>query len=103
MLFLRIGLPITTGLFVPSIFLIASVIKYMIACKGQGTLIGPCWTSAPFWHLLYKTKYQRYSYVKDILFIEHPNEFLNVGNYKGSLLGSSKFKSSIFAARLVVK
>ena len=39
------------------------------------------------------------SYVKDILFIQ----FLNVGNYKGSLLGSSKFKSSIFAAHLVVK
>ena len=75
----------------------------MIACKGQGTLIDPCWLSPSFWPLLYKTKYQRYSYVKDIVFIEHPNEFLIAGNYKGSLLGSSKFKSSIFAARLVVK
>ena len=93
MFFLRIGLPITTGLFVPPIFLIASVIKYMIACKGQGTLIGPCWPSAPFWPLLYKTKYQRYSYVKYILFIEHPNEFLNVGNYKGSLLGHQSSKA----------
>ena len=88
---------------VPPIFFIASVIKYMIACKSQRTLIGPCWPSAPFWPLFYKTKYQRYSYVKDILFIEHPNEFLNVGNYKGSLLGSSEFKSSIFAARSAVK
>ena len=89
--------------FVSLIFLIASVIKYMIASKGHRTLIGPYWPSAPFWPLLYKTKYQRFSYVKDIVFIEQPNEFLHVGNYKGSLLGSSKFKSSIFAACLVVK
>ena len=32
---------------VPPIFLIASVIKYMIASKGQGTLIGPCWPMLP--------------------------------------------------------
>ena len=86
---------------VPPIFLIAPVIKYIIASKGQRTLIGPCWPPAPFWPLLYKTKYQCYLYVKDIVSMEHPNEFLHVGNYKGSLLGSSKFKSSIFAARLV--
>ena len=65
-----------------------------IGLRREGALIGPSWPSAPFWLLLYKSKYQRYSYVHDIVFIEQPNEFSQVGNYKGSLVGLSKFKAT---------
>ena len=40
------------GLFVPPIFLITRILKYMKQCNAVGTLIVPCWQSASFWPML---------------------------------------------------
>ena len=40
------------GLFVPPIFLIPRVLKYMRQCREIGTLIFPCWPSANYWSML---------------------------------------------------
>ena len=40
------------GLFVPPIFLIPRVLKYMRQCRAIGTLIVPCWLSANCWSML---------------------------------------------------
>ena len=40
------------GLFVPPIFLIPRVLKYMRQCRAIGTLIVPCWPSANYWSML---------------------------------------------------
>jgi hypothetical protein len=37
------------SLFVPPIFLIPRVLKYMRQCRAIGTLIVPCWPSANYW------------------------------------------------------
>jgi hypothetical protein len=40
------------GLFVPPIFLITRILKYMKQCNALGTLIVQCWQSASFWDML---------------------------------------------------
>jgi hypothetical protein len=40
------------GLFVPSIFVISRVLKYMRQCRAIGTLIVPCWPTANYWSML---------------------------------------------------
>ena len=39
------------GLFVPPIFLIPRILKYMRQCRAIGTLIVPCWPSANYWSM----------------------------------------------------
>ena len=36
----------------PSPSLVPRVIRHMEICKAHGTLVVPCWESAPFWPLL---------------------------------------------------
>ena len=42
---------------VPPIFLIPRVIKHMESTKAVGTLICPCWYSAPYWPILFPDGY----------------------------------------------
>ena len=37
----------------PPVTLIPRVINHAVVCKAVGTLIVPCWPSAPFWPLLH--------------------------------------------------
>ena len=39
-------------MFVPPIFLIPRVLKYMRECRAIGTLIVPCWPSANYWSMI---------------------------------------------------
>ena len=56
----------------PPIALIPRVIRHAQACSAYGTLIVPCWLSAPFWPLLCPAKNQFALFVAEV--IELPQE-----------------------------
>jgi len=85
---------------VPPISMISKTIKYLEFFKCSASLIIPLWKSAPFWPLLISNRYQFKPFVKEKLVFSKPNEFLKLGLYKKSLLGSGKFKSKIIALKI---
>ena len=84
---------------VPPLYLISNTILHLLTCQAQGTLIVPRWPSAPFWPLLFVSKFQTQPYVVDLLLFDSPVGIFQLGNYKGSLLGSDNFISSVLAIK----
>ena len=57
------------------------------------------WPSAPFCPAHFRSEDNLQPFVSDIILLEKPNKYLEVGNYKKSLIGSDKFISPIMALR----
>lgn len=84
---------------VPPVYLISSSIRHLLSCNAVGTLIAPCWPSAPFWPLVFLHSFQKQSYVKEFLILKNEGNLLKLGNFKGSLLGSKNFTGSVLAIK----
>ena len=89
-------------LMVPPTFLIARCVKHFLACKGNvsGVLIVPFWPSATFWPFLVNEKQNFKEFIKEYLFFPSTRELLLLGEFKGSLMGSTENEISIFILRL---
>ena len=85
---------------VPPIFLISKAILHLLSCKAKGVIVAPCWPSAPFWPLLFVNKFVTRSYVTGVMYFDNPTGIFELGNYKGSLLGSDKYTSPVLAVTL---
>ena len=85
---------------VPPIYLIPKTIQHLLTCRAKGTLLVPAWPSAPFWPILFQSKYNAQLFVSEIILVEKPNKYLKVGNYKKSLIGSDKFTSPVMVNRV---
>ena len=84
---------------VPPIFLIPTAIHHARACKATGTLITPLWESAPFWPMVRSTSGTFKTFIIDFQVFTNTRGILELGDFRKSLLGSSKFKSPIIAMR----
>ena len=84
---------------VPPIFLAATAIHHARACKATGTLIVPLWESAPFWPMLRGMDGGFKRFVIDFEVFTDPENLLELGDFRKSLLGSPRFKSPIIAIR----
>ena len=84
----------------PPIYLIPQAIQHLLTCRAKGTLVEPTWPSDPFWPVHFQSEYNPQPFVSDIILLKKPNKYLEVGNYKKSLIGSDKFTSPIMAVRL---
>ena len=76
---------------VPPISCVSRVILHVLASRAPGSLVVPHWPSSLFWPLLFAT---------DIRIFPSSNGIFTLGDYKDSLLGSSKFTSEVMAVRL---
>ena len=85
---------------VPPIYLVPRVILHCIACQAVGTLVVPKWPSAPFWPLIFRNSWQCYPYIADVLEFDDTADIFQLGSYKGSLLGSSRFRSKVLVVRI---
>ena len=85
---------------VPPIHLISKTIRYIKTFQCKASLKVPLWESAPFWPLINKNASEQYSFVEKSYAFSEPNAFLHKGQYKNSLLGSSKFKSKLIPFKL---
>ena len=84
---------------VPPVYLVADALRHAKACKASGTLIAPYWESAPFWPMLRENNRVFKRFVLTYQLFDDTRGILELGDFKKSLLGSSKFKSPIIAIR----
>ena len=82
---------------VPPVFLVSKALRHAKACRASGTLVAPCWESAPFWPLLRKTDGSLRKFVTDFKVFTDTRNLLELGDFKKSLLGSRRFKTPILA------
>ena len=85
---------------VPPISIISRVILFMQQMRVVGSLICPCWYSAPFWPLLFRDGYKPIRAVVDIYEVPwHPGLFIpGRGGNKEFIMNIGR--SKIFAIRL---
>lgn len=85
---------------VPPIYLIPKCLNHFSVSKPgtTGILIVPVWQSAAFWPLLFSKKGQFINIIKDWLYL--PSHALELGDFKGSFIGSEKFNSQLIALYL---
>ena len=88
---------------VPPVSLVPRVIRHAERCFAKGALIVPVWKSAPYWPMLCANDRQFQPWVLETKVFNRTEGILILGDYKGSLLGSSKFKSAIIAVRFNFK
>ena len=86
-----------TNWVVPPVFLIATVLQHARACKSSGTMITPLWESAPFWPMITKTDGTFKKFVHDYEIFTVTSGILELGDFKQSLLGSTRFRAPIIA------
>ena len=82
---------------VPPVSMIPDVIEHARECAATGTLIVPFWQSAPFWPMLLRGSQSFDRFVRDIKIYPKARGLLQLGDFKRSLLGSSRFKSPLVA------
>ena len=82
---------------VPPISLVPRVIRHAERCSAKGILVVPVWRSAPYWPMLCINDQCPHPWILDSRQFDHTEGILILGDYKGSLLGSSRFKSAIIA------
>lgn len=85
---------------VPPVFLVPKVLCHAESCRASGTLVVPYWESAPYWPMLRKKNGDFRNFVVDYEVFVDTRGILELGDFKRSLLGSSRFKSSIIALHL---
>ena len=88
------------GLFVPPVFLIPRVLKYMEQCHAFGTLIVPCWPSASYWPMLNPTGYGFIGQVISYIDLPTEKEFYTPGKSKRSIFGNNDLTFRMLALRL---
>ena len=80
-------------------FLAPRVIRHLVECKAEGTLIVPKWVSSPFWPMLFGPQSLYNPYVKcAIIFTDVSRIF--VRDSIDSIFDGPKFKSHVLAVRL---
>ena len=84
---------------VPPVRLVPRAIRHAERCSARGVLIAPLWKSAPYWPMLCVDDVNFQPWVTEVKVFERIEGILAMGDYKSSLLGSSKFKSPIIAVR----
>ena len=90
-----------TNWLVPPVYLIAKCVKHFLLSETdtRGILIVPFWESATFWPLIINNDRTFKSFVKDFKFL---NNSVRLGNYKGSIIGSSDFHTPMLALLIIV-
>ena len=73
---------------------------HLLTGKANGVLVVPCWPSAPFWPLIFAKKFLTHSHVTDMMVFDDPIGIFELGDYRGSLLGSNKYTSPVLALLL---
>ena len=84
---------------VPPIYLISQAINHARVCQATGAIIVPYWESAPYWPLLRKNTEEFRKYVINFKVFHDTKGILEIGDYRKSLLGSSRFTSPILAIK----
>ena len=87
------------GLFVPPVFLISRVLKYMKQCKAFGTLIVPFWQSASFWPCLCPNGRNFIDQVVEWVDLPTEKEFYIPGKSKKGIFGNSDLTFRMIALR----
>ena len=85
---------------VPPVFLVPKVLCHAKSCQASGALVVPYWESAPYWPMLRKKNGSFRNFVADYAVFPDTRGILELGDFKRSLLGSSRFKSPIIAIYL---
>jgi hypothetical protein len=88
------------GLFVPPIFLITRILKYMKQCNALGTLIVPCWQSASFWPMLCPGGDGFIDQVKGYTDLSTEKEFYSPGKSKNAIFGNVDLTFRMLALRI---
>jgi hypothetical protein len=86
---------------VPPISAIPAVIRHMVACKAEGTLVVPIWPSACFWPLLFSSFSRFYYLVRHCIQFSDPAHIFVQGRNMNALFGSSFFTSKVMCIKLV--
>ena len=91
------------NLLVPPVYLIPKTIKHFMSSKysANAILVCPYWPSSTLWPLLFKAEGAFQSFIKDVFVIEDVSKYIELGNYKESLIGSDKFQGSFIAFQLI--
>ena len=76
------------------------VVKHMLACKAEGTLIVPRWGSSPFWPMIFRQNLVYQDYITDVIEFSNPEGIFVEGSNKNSLFGSDRFTSPVLAVRI---
>ena len=69
--------------------------------SAKAILVCPYRPSSTFWPLLFKSKGEFQSFIKDVFVIEDAPKYIKLGNYKESLIGSDQFQGSFIAFQLI--
>lgn len=85
---------------VPPVYCVTQVILHLLASRATGSLVVPYWPSSPFWPCLFASAQVCQPFVTDIRIFPSSIGILTLGDYKESLLGSTKFQSEVLAVRL---
>ena len=88
------------GLFVPPIFLITRILKYMKQCSAVGTLIVPCWQSASFWPMLCPGGDGFIDQVKGYIYLPTKKEFYSPGKRNKAIFGNVDLTFRMLALRI---
>ena len=81
----------------PPPYLVPRVIRHMEACKAYGTLVVPCWESAPFWPLLWSEGEGWAPFIADIRSLSLSEWLVRPGRSGGQLF-KGKFPNTAMLA-----
>ena len=84
-----------TNWLVPPIHMICRVIHHARRCRAKGALLVPLWRSAAYWPLLFTDDRKAQPWILDSFTFHNTGGILQLGDFKGSLLGSSRFRSPL--------
>ena len=84
---------------VPPVFLVPRVIRHLLECKAEETLIVPKWVSSPIWPMLFGPQSLCNPYVKCTI-ISTDVSGIFVRGSTDSIFDGLKFKSHVLAVRL---
>ena len=88
---------------VPPTHLICRVIHHASDCQASGALLVPLWRSAAFWPLMFNDDGVAQPWVIDSITFLNTGGILQLGDFKGSLMGSQKFRSPLVILRFDFK
>lgn len=84
---------------VPPVHLICRSILHAKRCHAAGALLVPLWSSAAYWPMLFTDDRKPQPWVQETITFHNTSGILQLGDYKGSLLGSSRFRSPLVMIR----
>ena len=87
------------GWFLP-LYSVPRVMKHMLACKAEGTLIVPRWSSSPYWPMIFRQNLVYQDYITDFIDFSNPEKIFVQGSNKNSFFGSNRFTAPVLALRI---